>query len=104
MIKEIRFLPTGEIRQPKRGDWFLSAQDKPVCAAQDFITSRFNILKMVVIEDEDPCCRGGERSVEPLKADSSGREDGEKGDKGKAKMSVSRRPAAVLRGLSEDSC
>jgi|WetSurMetagenome_2_1015567.scaffolds.fasta_scaffold565795_2 hypothetical protein len=51
MIKEIRFLPTGEIRQPKAGDWFLGAQNKPLCAAQDFVTTRFTILKMVIIEE-----------------------------------------------------
>ncbi len=54
MIKEIRFLPTGEIRQPKTGDWFLGAQDRPILAAQDFITTKFRILRMVVIEDDDP--------------------------------------------------
>ena len=50
MIKEIRFLPTGEFRQPRTGDWFLSAQNRPICAAQDFLTSKFEILKMEVIE------------------------------------------------------
>ena len=53
MIKEIRFLPTGEIRQPRTGDWFLSAQNRPICAAQDFLTSKFQILKMEVIEEDD---------------------------------------------------
>ena len=53
MIKEIRFLPTGEIRQPRTGDWFLSAQNRPICAAQDFLTSRFHILRMEVIEEDE---------------------------------------------------
>lgn len=52
MIKEIRFLPTGEIRQPRTGDWFLSAQNRPICAAQDFLTSKFLILKMEVVEED----------------------------------------------------
>ena len=51
MIKEIRFLPTGETRHPKTGEWFLGEKNRPVCASQDFITSRFQILRMVVIED-----------------------------------------------------
>jgi len=52
MIKEIRFLPTGEIRQPRAGDWFLSAQNRPICAAQDFLTSKFQILRMEVTEED----------------------------------------------------
>ena len=56
MIKEIRFLPTGEIRRPKMGDWFLGAQNKPLCATQDFVTTKFRILKMVVIEEDDGSC------------------------------------------------
>ncbi len=57
MIKEIRFLPTGEIRHPRTGDWFLGAQNKPICAAQDFVTTKHRILKMVVIEEDDASCR-----------------------------------------------
>jgi hypothetical protein len=58
MIKEIRFLPTGEMRQPKSGDWFLSAQNRPICAAQDFLTSKFHILRMVVIEEDGESIHG----------------------------------------------
>jgi hypothetical protein len=53
MVKEIRFLPTGEVRKPRTGDWFLGEKNRPVCAAQDFITSKYPILRMMVVEDED---------------------------------------------------
>ena len=53
MIKEIRFLPTGEVRPPRIGDWFLGALGRPICAAQNFLTTRFQILRMVVIEEEE---------------------------------------------------
>ncbi len=52
MIKEIKFLVTDEIRRPKVGDWFLSPSGVPVCAVQDFHTSRHPILKMEVVEDK----------------------------------------------------
>jgi hypothetical protein len=32
MVKEIKFLVTGEVRRPKMGDWFLSAKGVPICA------------------------------------------------------------------------
>ncbi|MCX5802544.1 MAG: hypothetical protein NTU69_03245 [Proteobacteria bacterium] len=51
MVKEIKFLVTGEVRRPKMGDWFLSAKGVPICAAQDFNTSQYPILKMEVVED-----------------------------------------------------
>jgi hypothetical protein len=57
MVKEIRFLPTGEVRKPRTGDWFLGEKNRPVCAAQDFITSKYPILRMMVVEDEDSDCR-----------------------------------------------
>ena len=44
MVKEIKFLVTGEVRRPKMGDWFLSAKGVPICAAQDFNTSQYPIL------------------------------------------------------------
>ncbi len=51
MVKEIRFLVTGEVRRPKKGDWFLGHNNSPICAAQDFNTSQFPILKMEILED-----------------------------------------------------
>jgi hypothetical protein len=54
MIKKIRFLPTGEVRPPKIGDWFLGALNRPICAAQNFLTTKFHILRMVVEEEEAP--------------------------------------------------
>jgi hypothetical protein len=56
MIKEIRFVPTGEVRQPRTGDWFIGAQNRPICAAQDFLTSKFRILRMVVVEEDETAC------------------------------------------------
>jgi hypothetical protein len=53
MVKEIKFLVTGEVRRPKMGDWFLSAKGVPICAAQDFNTSQYLILKMEVVEDNE---------------------------------------------------
>jgi hypothetical protein len=53
MVKEIKFLATGEVRRPKMGDWFLSAKGLPICAAQDFNTSQYPILKMEVVEDNE---------------------------------------------------
>jgi hypothetical protein len=53
MVKEIKFLVTGEVRRPKMGDWFLSAKGVPICAAQDFNTSQYPILKMEVVEDNE---------------------------------------------------
>jgi len=53
MIKEIRFLVTGEVRRPKKGDWFLGYKNSPICAAQDFNTSQFPILKMEIVEDNN---------------------------------------------------
>jgi ribosomal protein RSM22 (predicted rRNA methylase) len=53
MVKEIKFLVTGEVRRPKKGDWFLSAKGVPICAAQDFNTSQYPILKMEVVEDNE---------------------------------------------------
>jgi len=53
MVKEIKFLVTGEVRRPKMGDWFLSTKGVPICAAQDFNTSQYPILKMEVVEDNE---------------------------------------------------
>jgi hypothetical protein len=53
MIKEIRFLVTKDIRKPKRGDWFLNPAGVPVCASQDFLTSKHPILEMVVIDERE---------------------------------------------------
>lgn len=53
MIKEIKFKVTQEIRRPKAGDWFLSPAGIPVCAAQDFLTSKHPILKMEVLEERE---------------------------------------------------
>jgi len=53
MVKEIKFLVTGEVRRPRTGDWFLSAKGVPICAAQDFNTSQYPILKMEVVEDNE---------------------------------------------------
>ena len=67
MIKEIRFLPTGEVRPPRIGDWFLGALGRPICAAQNFLTTRFHILRMVVIEEEEtprPITRAGNAHLE----------------------------------------
>ncbi len=53
MIKEIRFMVTGEVRKPKMGDWFLNTKNLPICAAQDFNTTSFPILKMEVLLREE---------------------------------------------------
>jgi hypothetical protein len=51
MLREIKFVVTGEIRKPKSGDWFLNTKNVPICAAQDFDISRYPILKMEIVED-----------------------------------------------------
>jgi hypothetical protein len=51
MIKEIKFVVTNEVRRPKEKEWFLSTKGIPVCAAQSFLTSRYPILKMEIVED-----------------------------------------------------
>lgn len=53
MVKEIRFMVTGEVRKPKMGDWFLNTKNFPICAAQDFNTTSFPILKMEVVLREE---------------------------------------------------
>ncbi len=53
MIKEIRFMVTGEIRRPKMGEWFLNTRNLPICAAQDFSTTTFPILRMEVVLREE---------------------------------------------------
>jgi hypothetical protein len=53
MIKEIRFMVTGEIRKPKMGEWFLNTRNLPICAAQNFNTTNFPILKMEVVLREE---------------------------------------------------
>ena len=52
MIREIRFIVTGEVRKPKLGDWFLNRNNSPIRAAQDFNVTKFPILEMEVIDDE----------------------------------------------------
>jgi hypothetical protein len=51
MLREIKFVITGEIRKPKSGDWFLNTKNFPICAAQDFDISKYPILKMEIVED-----------------------------------------------------
>ncbi len=51
MLREIRFVVSGEIRKPKSGDWFLNTKNFPICAAQDFDISKYPILKMEIVED-----------------------------------------------------
>ncbi len=52
MIREIRFIVTGEVKKPKSGDWFLNANNLPICAAHDFNVTKFRMLKMELIDDE----------------------------------------------------
>ena len=51
MLREIKFVVTGEIRKPKSGDWFLNTKNFPICAAQDFDITKYPILKMEMVED-----------------------------------------------------
>ncbi len=51
MVREIKFVVTGEIRKPKIGDWFLNPKNFPICATEDFNISKFPILKMEVVEE-----------------------------------------------------
>jgi hypothetical protein len=51
MLREIKFVVTGEIRKPKSGDWFLNTKNFPICAAQDFDISKYPILKMEIVEE-----------------------------------------------------
>ncbi len=59
MIREIRFTVTGEVKKPKRGDWFLNSNDLPICAAHDFNVTRFRMLKMEMIDEEGRAVRAG---------------------------------------------
>ena len=52
MIREIRFIVTGEVRKPKSGDWFLNRNNFPICAAQDFNVTKFPMLRMEVVDEE----------------------------------------------------
>ncbi len=52
MIKEIRFIVTTEVRRPRENEWFLNAKGMPVCAAQNFLTSTYPILKMEIIDEK----------------------------------------------------
>lgn len=62
MIREIKFIVTGEVRKPKHGDWFLNTKNCPICAAQDFNITKFPILKMEIVDEEGgsvhPACTG----------------------------------------------
>ena len=51
MVREIKFLVTGEVRKPKTGDWFLNTKNFPICATEDFNISKFPILKMEIVEE-----------------------------------------------------
>jgi len=53
MVREIKFVVTGEVRKPRTGDWFLNARNYPICAAQDFDITKFPILKMEVVEETE---------------------------------------------------
>jgi hypothetical protein len=52
MVREIKFVVTGEVRKPKTGDWFLNTKNFPICASEDFNISKFPILKMEIISEE----------------------------------------------------
>lgn len=52
MIREIRFVVTGEVKKPKTGDWFLNSNNVPICAAHDFNVTKFRMLKMEMIDEE----------------------------------------------------
>jgi len=51
MIKEIRFTVTGIVREPNAGEWFLGNKGMPICAMTDFHTTKFQILKVEVVDD-----------------------------------------------------
>ncbi len=61
MIREIRFIVTGEVKKPKLGDWFLNANNLPICAAHDFNVTKFRMLKMEMIDEE-----GGSVKASPV--------------------------------------
>lgn len=52
MVREIRFIVTGEVKKPKSGDWFLNSNNLPICAAHDFNVTKFRMLKMEMIDEE----------------------------------------------------
>jgi len=53
MLKEIKFVVTGEVRKPKSGDWFLNTKNFPIQAAEDFDITQYPILKMELVEDSE---------------------------------------------------
>lgn len=53
MLKEIKFVVTGEVRKPKSGDWFLNTKNFPIHAVEDFDITQYPILKMELVEDTD---------------------------------------------------
>ena len=57
MVREIRFIVTGEVKKPKSGDWFLNSNNLPICAAQDFNVTTFRLLKMEMIDEEGRAVR-----------------------------------------------
>jgi hypothetical protein len=52
MVREIKFVVTGEVKKPKAGDWFLNSNNLPTCAAHDFNVTKFRMLKMEMIDEE----------------------------------------------------
>ena len=59
MVREIRLIVTGEVKKPKTGDWFLNANNVPICAAHDFNVTKFRMLKMELIDEKGQAARTG---------------------------------------------
>lgn len=66
MLREIKFVLTGEIRKPKSGDWFLNTKNFPICAAQDFDITKYPILKMEMVEDTNTQSAPKQNSYVPI--------------------------------------
>ncbi|MEN6617538.1 MAG: hypothetical protein ABFD12_13360 [Syntrophorhabdus sp.] len=52
MIREVRFIVTGEVKKPRSGEWFLNTRNFPICATHDFNITKFPILKMEFIDEK----------------------------------------------------
>lgn len=63
MVREIRFIVTGEVKKPKSGDWFLNSANLPIRAAHDFNVTKFRMLKMELIDEEDRAVRSGSAAI-----------------------------------------
>jgi len=63
MIREIRFIVTGEVKKPKSGDWFLNSNNLPVRAAHDFNVTPFRMLRMELIDEEERAVRSGSATI-----------------------------------------